>query len=211
MVAQRYCFEKDKKSKMRSFYTINFLTLFIVSSSVLFAQDVSLEEEWKNFELKNKQTSKRGMISLGTWATANIISGSIGAPLSSGTQRSFHLMNLSWGAVNLAIAMPGIISYMKKKEVETDPMKIYKNFRTSKTVYLLNAGLDVGYTLSGVWMYERSKRISKVDRAEMIEGFGYSVMIQGLYLLTYDAVMYGIFASRNKKYDALLKRSMVKF
>ena len=211
MVAQRYCFDKDKKSSMKSFCTITFLTLLIVIANFSFAQELSLQEEWKNFETQNKQTSKRGTISLGSWAIANIVSGSVGAPLSNGVQRNFHFMNLSWGAVNLAIALPGIISYAKKKEVETDPLKIQKNFRTSKTVYLLNAGLDIGYTLSGLWMYECSKRIAKADRANMIEGFGYSVMIQGLYLLTYDAVMYGIFASRNKKKDELLRRSMIKF
>ncbi|MEX0811701.1 MAG: hypothetical protein WD048_05755 [Chitinophagales bacterium] len=175
------------------------------------AQESNLAEDWKAFEQRNKQISKRGMISLGSWGLANMVSGSIAAPITEGAQRNFHLMNLSWGAVNFAIALPSLISYMKKKEVETDPLQISKSFRSSKTVYLLNAGLDVGYTLSGLWMYERSKRIAKPERAEMIKGFGYSVMLQGIYLLTYDAVMYGIYASRNKKQDELMKRSLVKF
>lgn len=191
---------------------IAFAWIFLLGFSFnILAQNQELEKEWNSFQLKNKQTSKRGMISLGAWGLANMVSGSIGAPLSEGTQRSFHLMNLSWGVVNFAIALPGIISYSKSKDFSKDPLEIHKKFRSSKTVYLLNAGLDLGYTLSGLWMYERSKSISKKKNAEMIKGFGYSVIMQGAYLLVYDSVMYGIYASRNKKHDELMKKSLVKF
>lgn len=191
---------------------IAFAWIFLLGFSFnILAQNQDFEKEWTSFQLKNKQTSKRGMISLGSWGLANMVSGSIGAPLSEGTQRSFHLMNLSWGVVNFAIALPGIISYSKSKDLSKDPLEIHKKFRSSKTVYLLNAGLDLGYTLTGLWMYERSKSISKKKNAEMIKGFGYSVIMQGAYLLVYDSVMYGIYASRNKKHDELMKKSLIRF
>lgn len=196
---------------MRTFTLLVMLGILLGAKSPSLAQTTNLKKDWNTFEKENTLTAKRGSISLASWGLANIVSGSIAAPLTNGTQRNFHLMNLSWGLVNFGIALPGVIAYSKKKEHSSDVENVYKKFRSSKTVYLLNAGLDIGYTLSGLWMHERSKRIVNTKRADMVQGFGYSVMLQGIYLLTYDAVMYGIYASRNKKQDALLKRSFIKF
>ena len=54
-------------------------------------------------------------------------------------------------------------------------------------VLLVNVALDFGYLLLGLYLIERGRRLEK-DRWI---GFGKSILLQGAFLLLFDAILYG--------------------
>ena len=73
-----------------------------------------------------------------------------------------------------------------------------------KQVLLFNAGLDVAYFVGGAYLRERST--TRPDRADQLQGYGKSVMLQGGFLLAFDMVNYVIFKKRgDNQQDQLLR------
>lgn len=149
------------------------------------------ESEPQAARLQNRLRSqfsinRAGMFVLGSWAIANIATGIAGHFLASGTRRAFHQMNAMWNTVNLAIAVAGYIG--ATGEPTRQGLAAYEQLLSAETIYLLNAGLDLGYMGAGAWMWERGLRVS----SPTWRGFGQSVMLQGAFLLAFDLAMWGV-------------------
>lgn len=176
-----------------------FLIIAIVSASIsVQAQDMEVFHQY-NRELNTH--SRNGMIALGSWGAGNIIAGTAGMLT---TERgsmmfNFHLMNTAWNAVNIGIAIPGYLGARKRLKKEYDIPGSYKLQRQQETVYLLNAGLDVLYIGSGVFMQEFANRFDNDRVRNSFQGMGYSLIMQGGFLLIFDAVMFGVHKSHWNK------------
>ena len=109
------------------------------------------------------------MIVLTTWASANIISGGAYFITKSPEEKYFYGMNSAWGAVNLAIAIPSLLSkkpkYPSKFKQLEDQIKIEK-------VFLINAGLDLVYITGGFTLKELAKNQTDTNKKAMLSGFG---------------------------------------
>jgi hypothetical protein len=55
-------------------------------------------------------------------------------------------------------------------------------------IFLLNAGLDVGYIMAGAWMHERAGNVTK--NSDRLRGFGRSIALQGAFLFVFDLGAY---------------------
>ncbi|MEC8023809.1 MAG: hypothetical protein VX223_07715 [Myxococcota bacterium] len=129
------------------------------------------------------------MWALGGWAAANVISGAIGWPLENDERwKAFHGMNVAWGAINLAIAIGVGIKAHGDEPEKYDLRASLERAHTAQKAYLLNLGLDVAYLTAGALMWERGASGNK----PMIEGYGWSLVMQGGVLLFFDAVMYAL-------------------
>lgn len=71
--------------------------------------------------------------------------------------------------------------------------------RTEKT-YLINTGLDVLYVGAGLWMNKSSDNQKNPDK---FKGYGNSIMLQGGFLLLYDAINYAIHRKHGKLLDKM--------
>ncbi len=130
--------------------------------------------------------NQKGMLILGSWAVGNMVWGGIGASQSSGEVKAFHQMNVYWNAVNLAIA--GFGYWQATKEVPgNDFWATMEAQQSMEKILLVNAALDVAYMAGGLYLKERGMR---KDNDRLI-GFGKSVILQGAFLMAFDAVMYG--------------------
>lgn len=65
-------------------------------------------------------------------------------------------------------------------------------------LYLINAGLDVIYVGTGFLLKHLAVNSSK--RHDLLKGYGNSVIFQGVFLLVFDLVMYGIQYSRKMNF-----------
>ena len=162
------------------------------------AQDMEVFHQY-NRELNTH--SRNGMIALGSWGAGNIIAGTAGMLT---TERgsmmfNFHLMNTAWNAVNIGIAIPGYLGARKRLKKQYDIPGSYKLQRQQETVYLINAGLDVLYIGSGVFLQEYGNRFSNNRVRNSFQGMGYSLIMQGGFLLIFDAVMFGVHKSHWNK------------
>ena len=134
------------------------------------------------------------MWSLGGWAAANIVSGAIGWPLATDKRlESFHQMNLAWGVINLSIAIAAGLKARSDDPATHDLRDSLERAHTAQQAYLLNLGLDVAYLTAGALIWERGA----TDGSPLLEGYGWSLVMQGGVLLIFDAVMYALDSQDN--------------
>jgi hypothetical protein len=154
------------------------------------------------FNKERSSINKKGMIVLGAWSAANIVSGGIGAASSNGTAKYFHQMNLAWGVINGSLAGLGIWGGAKNGHTLSLGATIQAQHKVEK-LFLINVGLDLAYIGTGIWLNEKSKTATK--KPERLQGFGNSLIMQGGFLLLFDGIMYAIHSRHgsflNKKLD----------
>ena len=173
------------------------LLVFLIVSQCLLSQ-----ENNKAFNEERINMTKNGMLVLGAWGTANLISGSIGMARSSGETKYFHQMNLIWGAVNLSIALPSYLQ-IKKEASNLSIAETFKQQSHIEKLFLFNAGLDLVYISGGFYCLAKGENDS---RQNLYRGYGKSLLIQGGGLLLFDAVMYFSHNHHGKKLYSLLSK-----
>lgn len=156
------------------------LTVFLFNCGCLFAQTTTLPD-WNSQRL---QHTERSMWVLGTWAAGNIAVGAIGMSRTTGETKAFHQMNLGWGLINAALAGSGIWTATHTDPASLDWLQSLEAQQKLQRIFLFNAGLDVGYMMTGAWMLERGKHTEK--QPERLRGFGKSILIQGAFLFVFD-------------------------
>lgn len=157
----------------------------------------------KKIQERQNLTSRVGMFQLGGFAVGNITYGTIAYFNSHGEARYFHQMNAMWNVVNLAIAIPGIIKTFKKKPVSFE--SVYKAQRSAETLYLFNAGLDLGYIATG-WGLRNLGKTYQGETAYRLKGYGSSLIFQGGFLFLHDMVEYIFYKTNTKYFDHLWGR-----
>ena len=151
------------------------LILFFPISS--FAEIQTLDTSaFKNEFVYKKQM---GLYTLGTWALTNIGLGTYGYYNSSGQNKYFHQMNVFWNFVNIGLAGYGLANSYGS-ELAFDGLLDEK--LNLENVLLINAGLDVLYIGSGVFM--KYKNWNK--NQDRFIGYGNSLILQGSFLLVFD-------------------------
>jgi hypothetical protein len=129
--------------------------------------------------------NQQGMLILGTWAVVNLIFVALASFRTRGQTQAFHQMNAYWNVVNLGIAAYGFwqasqVAVLNFWEVLAAQQQIEK-------ILLANAALDFGYIALGLYLIEKGRRLEKDNWL----GFGKSIVLQGAFLLLFDAILYG--------------------
>jgi len=147
------------------------------------------QTDYDAFNEKSVNVNKTGMYVLGGWALANLATGGIGWSKTNGATMRFHQMNFFWNTVNLSIAGIALYSYWNSSGA-ANPEEILQRHQKTENLYLINAGLDVLYIGAGFYLRHLSNQ--KPNRKDLYLGYGNSVILQGAFLLVFDAVMWGI-------------------
>lgn len=95
--------------------------------------------------------------------------------------RSFGGMTAAWAAVNLLIALFALRGVRRKAKQSADVATVQQWARQLVRLLWINVGLDCIYILAGAGLivWEPTNR--------MLNGFGWAVVIQGAFLLVFDA------------------------
>jgi hypothetical protein len=162
-----------------------FLAILFFLFAITLVQAQDLPTRLTEFNQVRIDYNKSGMIILGSWALGNIALGGIMAGRTSGETKAFHQMNIYWNTVNLAIA--GFGYYSAIHEVLSSEFWETMNAQNSiEKILLVNAALDLGYMAGGLYLLERGRRLGK----DQFKGFGKSVILQGAFLMSFDAIKY---------------------
>lgn len=133
--------------------------------------------------------AERGMGVLGAWALLNLlVSGyHVMHADARAEARYFHLMNVGWAFVNLAIAVWGLL-HANPNHIAGLPLpdSLAAQFMMEK-ILLFNAGLDVAYIVCGSWL--RARAATTVP-PEKLRGYGRALWLQGGFLLVFDVGFY---------------------
>ena len=163
---------------MKAIFTIWIIILSFSASAQKNFQD-SIAAERSKLQIHN-------MWILGAWAGANIIQGSISAGNTSGSDHYFHQMNAYWNTFNLAIAGLGLWAAKKQLAGEHTLARNLKEQHQTEKILLLNAGLDVAYIMTGLYLKEHGNRLN----SDQPRGYGNSLLLQGGFLLVFDIIQY---------------------
>ncbi len=151
------------------------IILFLIISLLLSEESFSQDNYWDLYEQRVIQNDRNKNILLG-WGAANVVSG---IALYNSDYRDFGLMNASWGAINMGIA---IMAKRNAQRFNPDTHSISdiisEELRFNRIV-ALNTGLDVGYMGAGWAMMH-------FGEDSITRQFGTSVLIQGAFLFAYD-------------------------
>jgi hypothetical protein len=131
--------------------------------------------------------TRTAMITLGSWATANIVSGFIIAGTTQGPEKYAWRMNGYWNLVNLGLAGMGYLNAIRAAARKYSFADNYEAQHAIEKIYVLNVGLDLAYIGGGLYLQERGN--SDIKSHDLLKGYGASIIIQGGFLLLMDAVM----------------------
>lgn len=164
-----------------------------------FSQKVDLLK----FEKDRTGIQKKSMIALAGWSVANIVISGIATKESNYEMQNFHQMNVMWGSINLAIAGLGYWSARREKIDNPTIESVLKHQNRLKKTYLVNAGLDVLYMAGGLIMTNTSMNQKDPDK---FKGYGNSIILQGGFLLVYDAINYAIHRKHGKQLGGMIEK-----
>ncbi|MFN2322098.1 MAG: hypothetical protein ABR510_03975 [Trueperaceae bacterium] len=121
---------------------------------------------------------------LGAWAVASIVLGGALVAFADGAAaRAFGLQGLVWGAIDGAIAIAGWVALRRAhaRGAVADPQCAPPERRRLRRLLWINAGLDVGYVTVALLLLA-------LWRTPEGLGHGLGVLVQGGFLLAFDAV-----------------------
>jgi len=161
------------------------LALLLLAGHELWAQ-----QSYNDFFSQSQHNINTGMVVLGSWAIINMATGVYGMTTQEGSSKYFYQMNLFWNTVNLGIAGFALYNNLNTDTGLLSDQQILDEHFKSEKLFLINAGLDVLYMAGGAFMVHKSK--SSIKRPDLLKGYGKSVILQGGFLLVFDAVLYFI-------------------
>jgi len=154
---------------------------FIVMSLNCLAQDSLQTLNFQRNRIKNT-----GMEVLGAWAAANIAVGGVGWASTAGKTKYFHQMNTIWNVANLGIALLGYAGTQKDRNRQYTAAESLDEQKKIERIFLINGGLDLAYIGTGIYLAHRGN----VNNSDQSRGYGSAVILQGAFLLLFDATMY---------------------
>ena len=164
---------------------------FLVFTAVLRAQDL------RTFNEERIKRDQALMLTLGSWASANALTGAIGWTTAKNPEmKSFHQMNVMWNAVNLGLAIPGYLRARNAKAVMSLSATLNEQQKTER-IFLLNTGLDVAYITAGFLL--RSMALHQSSKTDQLNGFGKGLILQGSFLFAFDLTAFAIHHRHGKQ------------
>ena len=177
--------------------TLLFIGLLLSQS--IFGQVTDFKKEFNSI-------NENLMLSLGSYALANFaISGVAYFSSEDEYSKRYHEMNVMWNTVNMGLALPGYIKARRGGQPMTRA-EMLKAQKKTESIFLINDVLDLGYIATGIWMREVAP--NQLDQEDLFKGYGNSLILQGSFLLAFDAVAYYIHHNHGKKLPAFEKVSL---
>lgn len=164
-----------------------------------FAEAAAQTSDLIEFNQQRENITRTGMYVLGTWAVANIASGTVGYYRGSGENRYFHQMNAFWNTVNLGIAG---YSLLKSPALHETLSSTLSEQSSIEKMLLFNAALDAGYMMTGFYLRERAKNNSNPER---LRGYGNSLLLQGGFLMAFDWALYLVLNNHAKSLHPIIE------
>lgn len=158
---------------------------------------MSKAQQLKNFNEQQNKITKIGMTTLGSWSLASIAWGVSGYNNSNETYKYFSQMNVSWGIINVSLALPGYLKARKAGNLEYIFSKTYLEQTKIEKIFSFNTALDVAYITGGLLLKERAKW--DIGNQARWTGFGNAILMQGSFLFAFDLAMAAVHSHHRKK------------
>jgi hypothetical protein len=155
--------------------------------------------------LSRNKITKNAMIVLGSWAAANIASGFIVASQTSGETKYAWQMNAIWNLINGGLAVMGYLNARRSITKKYDYSDNVAAQIGMEKLYALNLGLDFAYITGGFFLREKGTNETNLKSKDQLNGYGSSIIIQGAFLLLYDATILSLHHKNSVKLSKKIK------
>lgn len=111
--------------------------------------------------------------------------------------RGVGMQSISWGAINALIAIIGSSVTRARRSTMDNPNKwdvVEKEHRNLRRILWVNTVLDVFYIIGGVVL-----AFTRGSKDRLMRGNGWGIVVQGTFLMVFDAVHALIMSSDDKK------------
>ncbi len=149
--------------------------------------DAPTDNELADYDRRFFRILHKHLSLLGLWSIVCLL-GSTGGLiwLGSGQLYYFLMMSFVWGAINFAIMLGIFYHAFFRKFRQGDSFERLEIHSHVQGMMFLNIGIDSAYIFVGCWLREHSFRCG-VEYAELWAGFGWAIIVQGIFLMVQDS------------------------
>lgn len=159
-------------------------------------------------ELHRRKLERQHLRVLGTWSLLNIGSGLALQAGTQGWEKEFHRFNAAWNIVNASLSLSGFIAL--RKEIPAGNLAAsLKRSQRSERIFLFNAGLDLAYLSTGLFLQEKGYASSDAALRSRYLGFGKGLLLQGGFLFVFDAIAFLRYRTHNAYFEQILESMYV--
>jgi hypothetical protein len=149
--------------------------------------------------------TKTAMITLGSWAAVNIVSGFIVSGQNQGEAKYFWRMNAYWNLVNGGLA---VIGYLGVRKAMAKKFGLAENENAQLSIeklYAFNLGLDLAYIAAGFYLREKGMNATNIKTRDQLSGYGTSIIMQGGFLLLMDGIVLSLHHKNSVRLNKKIK------
>lgn len=154
--------------------------------------EVPLDEivdELRDYDERLRNILRKHMAILGWWCIAHALVAIPGMFFLRGPWWFFSMMNAIWAIINFVIVI-FLFKHVGRQQFRKGPA--YSRFLVQghvEKMMLFNVGLDLAYLCTGLYLHTLG-RVPTVSHPDLWTGFGWSVIVQGVFLLIHDGLGY---------------------
>ncbi|MBC7400453.1 MAG: hypothetical protein H7289_10945 [Mucilaginibacter sp.] len=174
---------------------------------LLISIDCLAQDSLQTLNFNRNRIKNTGMQVLGGWATANIVVGGIGWASTNATTKYFHQMNTIWNVANLGVALLGYTATIKDRDHTYTARESLEEQHKLEKLFLVNGALDFAYIGAGFYLKHRGD----INNSDQNRGYGSAVILQGVFLLLFDATMYASEHRTGNKLRRFLVKNPITF
>jgi hypothetical protein len=142
-------------------------------------------DEIRDFDVRHRGILRKHIAVLGWWSLLNIVLGIAALIWLSGHWYYFMMMNMVWGIINFMVSMIVIDHAFFRKFRKGDCLERFEVQRHIEKMLIFNIGLDLSYIFFGLFLHAKGCAMP-ADRIALWQGFGISVIAQGIFLFGLD-------------------------
>jgi len=181
--------------------------ILTIALAILSCHAFAQKDSLKTYNLARINTTSHGLEILGGWGLLSLGSGAImnwgtGSKTITvtvdGNQvpqrissispelKYFGQMNTVWGSVDFLTALLGYSGTQRLKNKNLSAAELLKQQERIEKIFKVNMYLDVVYLGAGAYL----KLAGDSRNSPMMKGYGEAILVQGGFLLVFDALMY---------------------
>ncbi len=144
-------------------------------------------DELSDFDNRFRNILRKHFMVFVCWSILNSVCGLIASFTLVGSAYYFWMMSGVWGVVNFVVAIGFFYHTLYRKLPKDSSYERLVVQGHVERMMFLNIAIDGAYVFAGFWLIELSF-ISDVFYPNLWLGFGWAVVVQGLFLLIQDGI-----------------------
>lgn len=164
-------------------------------------------DEVSDFDYRFRGILRRHLAILAWWSLLSIVLSVVALACMQGLVYYFFMMNMVWGVINLCISMLVFDHAVLSRFQKGNAFERFEAQRHVEKILLLNIGLDFAYCFMGLLLREHGL-LTGISHPELWLGFGWAVILQGVFLFSQDVWVYRLHAVNFEKAAPFLKKAI---